>query len=172
MIHPSRSLCELSLTYLKQIGSSPGVTFAISRGLTKTESHNFIINLNPQWEKIWSSKINKKCAAIIIDKMEGEWKYIQGTSVEPDDFDIAYIYDIVKRISIAQLIPDSYSEERGRAAELLKKVESLFESVALIETYNDKLPNVDSIIDEIKNKREQKKGENIIEATLDDDIPF
>ncbi len=173
LMHPLRSLCEISLTYLKQVGSSSGVTFAISRGLTRAESHNFIIILNPPWEKVWASKISKKDATIILDQMEGELKYIQGAAVDQDDFDIAYICDIVKRIADAQLIPASYGQERERAAELLKKAESLYESVSMLETHNDKPPNVESLIDEIKKKREQKKGENInFELPLDDDIPF
>jgi hypothetical protein len=158
---------RLSLRFLRDLGHDPIVTFWIARGLGFSTTRETILSNDLQWEKIWSEKLDEKQAEKLLSEFQTEIGNHDDGTAEDDDIDIAYAADVAARIKDAQIVDESLTATRERAADMLAQAAKLYPTISSITPNPASAPDVDEIIAEIQQPKEASDA-----TPPPDDIPF
>jgi hypothetical protein len=112
---------------LTQSDGSQGATLMVCAAMARSFTRDAVFASDVPWEKVWATKLSPSEARYLLDLFNLEVKGHQGD--EPyEDYDVAYLADIAKRIANGSLI--EHEEEIEASAEtLLGELAEIYPSV-------------------------------------------
>nr|WP_231134576.1 SIR2 family protein [Motilibacter deserti] len=117
------------------------------------------------WSKIWSCPVGSKTADFVLRAFAKEITY---QSQQGADEDIAYLADLVARISQGDLVDGSKVDAlRGEAAELLGIARLVYPSIGDLQPARDAPPQLSSVLQEVSQRATAFAPVELPRAALD-----